>query len=178
MVTDAALLAQPSLRGTCTSSQSGMAGVTTCELDAGHAGLHQGRLWNNPAAELSTWRVAGTWVCTPPFFIPASGEAEPEAPAGPESTGLLVLLESGHVVRTTEAIPAELYRCPRISCWLLQPRERTTPCPTCAAPICSRCFRCGGLWAHVPSGELAYASDREPTKRRGRPGTGERDSGS
>ena len=58
------------------------------------------------------------------------------------------------------------YRCPRSCCWQLQALSQTAGCPTCSAPICTRCFRCGGVRPHVPSGASAYVSDRGPAASR------------
>jgi hypothetical protein len=137
----------------CGSSLSGMAGITTCELETGHPGPHQGRLWGDAGFDLQTWKIGGHSGCTPPFFTPDPGEFEEEA------LNWLARLESGEIVRLEGPVPDGTYRCRRISCCQLQPVEKTLACPACSAPICSRCFRCGGPSPHVPSGELAYVAD-------------------
>jgi hypothetical protein len=133
-----------------------MAGITECELHEGHPGLHQGRLWGDATFELQMWQVGGSWGCLPPFFTPNPDESEARPLTWPAR------LENGQIVRLDQPIPTDVYRCRRISCWQLQPAGATATCPKCSAPLCARCFRCGGLWPHGPSGELVYVSDRLP----------------
>jgi hypothetical protein len=148
--------------GTCRSSQSGMAGITECELDAGHGGLHQGHLWGNSAFDLSTWKIGGSWGCTPPFFTPHPWETA--AADEREASDLLVRLDTGEMVRLLTPLPEGTYRCPRTACWQLQVLSETASCPSCARPLCSRCSRCGAPRPHVPTGELAYSPDRPPVR--------------
>ena len=160
MTADIALLEAVPASAGCDSARSGMAGTWVCELQRGHAGLHQGRLWGDRHFELETWKVGGTSGCLPPFFVP-----DQDGP-GAEVRSWPARLEDGSIVRLDALPPPDAYRCHRISCWQLQPMSGTASCPACSARICSRCFRCGGVRAHRPDGELAYRSDRSPERDR------------